>query len=398
MLTSEEKDGLCLMEEMDIADPKIMNNWRHFLVICDILPIFGQKNKNMLLHNRIDKRILKEKIKNNPERRRTLSFYKYQKIHNPKFFRDYLFIHWNELGVLGRTYVASEGINAQISVPEDRWEAFYDDLNDISFLQGIRLNFAVEESSPSFYKLAIKNRHKIVADGIDIPAFDSSNCGIHLKAQEFNDLTNDPRTIVVDMRNHYESEIGHFRNAITPDVDTFRDSLPIVVDMLKDKKAEPIVMYCTGGIRCEKASAYMKFNGFTNVYQLEGGIIEYAHQVEKKGLENKFIGKNFVFDERLGERITGEVISQCHQCGELCDIHVNCINEGCHLLFIQCDHCAEKYNHCCSDACKDDLALPEINRKEKRKGVMLDQNIFKKGRSERLPFQHHNHQDTLQPH
>ena len=190
------------------------------------------------------------------------------------------------------------------------------------------------------------------------------------------------------MRNHYESEIGHFKNAVTPDVDTFRDSLDLIEEDLRDHKEDKkLVMYCTGGIRCEKASAYYKHKGFKQVYQLEGGIIEYARQVEQLKLENKFKGKNFVFDHRRGERISEDIISNCHQCGKPCDTHVNCANEACHLLFIQCDECAEAMNHTCSDECKEVIALPYEVQKELRKGIPNSNKIFKKGRSEKLKFQ-----------
>jgi UPF0176 protein len=145
-------------------------------------------------------------------------------------------------------------------------------------------------------------------------------------------------------------------------------------------------MYCTGGIRCEKASAYFKHKGFKNVFQLEGGIIEYARQVKTLGLENKFIGKNFVFDERRGERISDEIIAQCHQCGSPCDTHVNCINEACHLLFIQCESCQEKMDQCCSTDCQEIIALPIEKQRDLRKGTHNSNKIFKKGRSEVLKF------------
>ena len=189
------------------------------------------------------------------------------------------------------------------------------------------------------------------------------------------------------MRNHYESEIGHFEGAITPDVDTFRDSLPLIEeDLQSHKKDKNIVMYCTGGIRCEKASAYFKYKGFENVFQLEGGIIGYTRQVKAQGLDNKFRGKNFVFDQRRAEQISNEVIAVCHQCGTLCDTHVNCANEACHLLFIQCPTCAEAHNNCCSDACSDIVRLPEDEQKLLRKGTKNSNQIFKKGRSEALAF------------
>ena len=210
---------------------------------------------------------------------------------------------------------------------------------------------------------------------------------MHLNAREFNAILDDPNTIVVDFRNHYESEVGHFTGAITPDVETFRESLPIINEQLKDfKEDKNLVMYCTGGIRCEKASAYYKHQGFKNVFQLEGGIINYAKQIKEEGLESKFIGKNFVFDHRLGERITDDIIAQCHQCGEPCDTHVNCANEACHLLFIQCDSCAEKMENCCSTTCVETIYLPLEEQEKLRKGVKNGNMIFQKGKSPDLKF------------
>jgi UPF0176 protein len=150
-------------------------------------------------------------------------------------------------------------------------------------------------------------------------------------------------------------------------METFREGLSMVTQLLGPDKDKHIVMYCTGGIRCEKASAFLKFNGFQHVYQLDGGIIEYARQVESQGLPNKFKGKNFVFDERLGERISEEIIATCHQCGAPCDTHTNCTNDACHLLFIQCATCAVTYDACCSKLCQEFIHLDETERKEQRK-------------------------------
>ncbi|GER58701.1 UPF0176 protein [Patiriisocius marinus] len=319
--------------------------------------------------------------------RLTLSFYQYAKIGNPELFRNHLFIKWNELQVLGRIYVANEGINAQLSLPANQFEAFKEFLDGIYFLEDVRLNIAIEHDLKSFLKLKVKVRNKIVADGLNDETFDVRNKGIHVDAEAFNALIEDPNTVLVDMRNHYESEIGHFKNAVTPDVDTFRDSLDIIEEQLKDHKEEKkLVMYCTGGIRCEKASAYYKHKGFKNVFQLEGGIIEYARQVENKGLDNKFIGKNFVFDHRRGERITDDVIAQCHQCGTACDNHTNCENEACHLLFIQCEECAKTMDNCCSTECQEVIKLPFEEQKALRAGTHNSNKIFKKGRSEKLKF------------
>ena len=338
------------------------------------------------LYNIVDSKELKEKMQASPNKRFTVSFYRYEQIGNPEFFRDYLFINWSSFEVFGRTYVSSEGINAQISVPMKRFEEFKNHLFSISFLDGLRLNMAIEDDGKSFYKLKIKLREKIVADGLEDQSFDVTNTGKHLNAKEFNELTDDEQTILIDMRNHYEHEVGHFEGAILPDVDTFRDELQEVRKMLDGKEEKKIVMYCTGGIRCEKASAWLKHEGFPNVHQLEGGIIEYARQAEEEGLKNKFKGKNFVFDERLGERISDEIIASCHQCGESCDDHTNCINEACHLLFIQCESCKKKFENTCSEDCKSINQLSEEEQRELRKGQRPRINIFKKGRSEKLPF------------
>lgn len=327
-----------------------------------------------------------------PEKDRiTISFYKYAKIGNPGILRNHLYHEWEKLGVLGRIYVAFEGINAQLSIPSQNLDDLRAQLNTISFLENIRLNVAVDQDDDSFLKLKVKVRDKIVADGLNDDTFDVTNKGIHVDAIEFNELIDDENTILVDMRNHYETEIGHFKNAITPDVDTFRDSLPLIEEDLSPHKDDKnLVMYCTGGIRCEKASAYFKHKGFKNVFQLEGGIINYTKQVEQENLENKFIGKNFVFDHRRGERISEDIIAQCHQCGAPCDTHTNCANEACHLLFIQCEACKEKMNDCCSEACKEvhDLSLEE--QKALRRGKKASNKIFKKGRSEALKFKKSN--------
>ena len=323
------------------------------------------------------------------EDRLTLSFYQYAKIGNPQLFRNHLFIAWDEMNVLGRIYVAHEGINAQLSVPAKNFEKFKEFLDGIYFLKDVRLNIAIEHALKSFLKLKVKVRKKIVADGLNDDTFDVTNKGVHVNASQFNQLIEDPDTVLVDMRNHYESEIGHFKGAVTPDVDTFRDSLDLIEQDLKEHKEDKnLVMYCTGGIRCEKASAYYKHKGFKNVFQLEGGIIEYARQVENQGLENKFLGKNFVFDHRRGERISEDIIAQCHQCGKPCDTHVNCANEACHLLFIQCDECRDKMEECCSEECKDIIHLPYEEQKRLRSGAHNSNKIFKKGRSEKLKYKH----------
>ena len=338
-----------------------------------------------VLHNRISQAELKKRLYEETEHRITVSFYNYFLIEDAPAFRDELYKGLNALIVYGRIYIAHEGINAQVSIPDSNFDAFKNYLYSVTGLNGVRLNIAVDNDGKSFWVLKVKVRDKIVADGITDPLFDMANKGKYVTASEFNDLTNDPNTVVVDMRNHYEFEVGHFEKAIEIPSDTFREQLPMAADMLGADKEKNIIMYCTGGIRCEKASAYMHHRGFKNVFHLEGGIINYANKVKEKNLPNKFHGKNFVFDDRLGERITDEIIAHCHQCGNDADTHTNCKNEACHLLFIQCPACAEKYQGCCSDACFQIIQLPEEEQATLRKGIDKGQMIFNKSKKRLRP-------------
>ncbi|HTN46079.1 MAG TPA: rhodanese-related sulfurtransferase [Flavipsychrobacter sp.] len=346
-----------------------------------------------VLHNRISNEELKSRLYEETEPRTTVSFYKYFTVADPQLFRDELYKKFHDLHVFGRIYVAQEGINAQISVPQSRYEAFVETLYAAApELNGIRMNIAVDDDGKSFWVLKIKVRPKIVADGIDDPDFDPSKTGTYLKANEFNEIAAQEDTVIVDMRNHYEYEVGHFENAIEVPSDTFRDQLPMAVDMLQDQKDKNIVMYCTGGIRCEKASAYLLHKGFKNVFHVEGGIIEYTRKAKEQGLPIKFIGKNFVFDDRLGERITEDIISTCHQCGAPCDDHTNCKNDGCHLLFIQCEACAAQYEGCCSEDCREEKNLSPEEQREKRAGRENGMMVFNKSKAHPL----RKHRDTWQ--
>ena len=337
------------------------------------------------LHNRVSQKELKQRLLEEKIPRQTLSFYRYFEITDPKTFRDILWSDLDGMQVFGRIYLAREGINAQVSVPLSRIEEFRTYLDNIEQLRDLRLNKAFADDGKSFWVLKIKVRDKIVADGITDTEFSMEKKGKYVNAETFNQLTSDPDTVVVDMRNHHEYEVGHFEGAIEIPSDTFRDQLPEAVKLLQDRKEKPVIMYCTGGIRCEKASAYLLHRGFQKVYHLEGGIIHYANTVKEKGLENKFHGKNFVFDERLGESITGEIIAHCHQCGHPADTHTNCKNSACHLLFIQCTACAAKYDGCCSEACMEVYHMPEEEQKVLRKGKQNGQKIFNKSRKRLKP-------------
>ena len=327
------------------------------------------KQKNTILFNKVGRDILKKELAAEPFDRITASFYVYHLIENPQAFRDQLFITWNKLNILGRIYIATEGINAQLSVPEQNWSQFCEIMNSFPFLRNVPIKKAIQGGN-SFYKLTIKVRNELVAYGVPENSYDMNKVGNHLSAEEFNQALEKPETIIVDMRNYYESEVGRFESAVIPDVEISKELLPEVKHILDGKEEEQILLYCTGGIRCEKTSAYLKHYGFTDVNQLHGGIIDYARQLNNnKTLSNNFEGKNFVFDERRGERISDDVISSCHQCGEPFDMHVNCQNVNCNLLFLQCDSCKEKYENCCSVNCIKIVNLPLEKQKELRKAT-----------------------------
>tara|TARA_B110000014_G_scaffold261671_1_gene253848 strand:+ start:1975 stop:2952 length:978 start_codon:yes stop_codon:yes gene_type:complete len=321
-------------------------------------------NKN--LYNTLNKQELLEKLSSEKFERRTCSFYKYMYIEDPISFRDELYLNFNTLNILGRIYIAKEGINAQISIPKNTWHKFKNLIQSNKDLKDARINHAVEEGV-SFYKLKIKIKNEIVTYDIDASDFDMKITGQHLNSDQFNKEMDNPDSIVLDMRNNYESEVGRFEGAILPNVETSRELLPEVTKLLEGKEDNQILLYCTGGIRCEKASSFLIKKGFKNVKQLEGGVINYANDVKSKKITSKFIGKNFVFDARLGESVTNDVLGKCYICKSPADNHGDCKNQICHILFLACSNCAVKFAGCCSAQCKNIAELPIEKQKILRK-------------------------------
>jgi UPF0176 protein len=213
----------------------------------------SETNFMPVLHNRINNGELKKRLLQESEPRTTISFYHYFEIENPQEFRDFLYKNLSCFKVFGRIYIAKEGINAQISVPNGNLDGFRGFLYAINELNGLRLNIAVDDDGKSFWVLKVKVREKIVADGISDPVFNMNKKGNYVDAVRMNALLNDPDTVVIDMRNHYEYEVGHFVKALEVPSDTFREQLPMAVEMMKGSEDRNIIMYCTGGIRCEKA-------------------------------------------------------------------------------------------------------------------------------------------------
>tara|TARA_Y100001968_G_scaffold228956_1_gene211730 strand:- start:104 stop:1138 length:1035 start_codon:yes stop_codon:yes gene_type:complete len=330
------------------------------------------------LFNKKNKEDLKLDLKNEDFNRVTISFYKYINLTNLEELRDQLYIKWRELNILGRVYIAEEGINAQLSVPEKKLNLFINEIKLHKKLKDINIKQAIIEGD-SFYKLIIKIKKEIVAYKVSKNQYDMNTVGKHLNYKEFNNAIDSGAT-VIDVRNYYEGEVGKFENAIIPDIDRSEDLLPEIKKLLKGQEENKILMYCTGGIRCEKASSFLIKQGFNDVNQLDGGIIKYANDIKKDGVESKFIGKNFVFDSRLGEKITDDIISSCHQCNNASNDHTNCENSACHILFIQCDTCRKKYLGCCSNKC---LGFIKLNDDEK-KDLISKNIIFNGTNSDRL--------------
>ena len=327
------------------------------------------------LYNIYGKKQLKEQLDTESFERITCSFYNYYKIEDLEEVRNRLYHKLEDINVLGRIYLAEEGVNAQISIPKKSWNQFLALINTYDFLKNIQIKKSIQEGL-SFLKLKIMIKKEIVAWGLDEDDYDMNYVGKHLNAKDFNTLIKDKDTLLIDMRNNYESEIGKFETAICPKSKRSKDLIKEVKELLKNKKEKKIAMYCTGGIRCEKASSHLIKSGFKNVFQLNGGIIEYAHQVKNENIKSKFIGKNFVFDDRLGERVTNDIIAKCHLCNNLSDTHTNCNNDACHILFIICDNCDNKLDGCCSIECQKIHHLPLEEQKKYEKSFQRNLKII----------------------
>ena len=323
------------------------------------------------LYNQKSNESLVKNLESETFNRITCSFYKYIKIDNPSDFRDKIYSIFITLNIFGRIYIAEEGINAQISVPMHNWANFLKKSNQIKELNKILIKKAICDGV-SFYKLVVRIKKEIVAYGVSKNKYNMKTVGKHLNTEQFNRAIDQKNTTIIDMRNIYESEVGKFQNAEIPQVEKSKDLLPEVRRMLKGREDHQILLYCTGGIRCEKASSYLLIEGFKDVKQLQGGIIQYAHDIKNNGMKTKFIGKNFVFDARLGERVTKDIISNCHVCDKSSDIHRDCKNDACHILFIQCKECERDLNGCCSTECKEIARLPIERQKQLRENQKID--------------------------
>jgi len=293
------------------------------------------------------------------------ALYKFVTLDDYAALRKPLLKLMEEHHVKGTLLLAKEGINGTIAGDCKGIDALLAWLRSDPRFADIETKESYEQAMP-FYRSKVKLKKEIVTMGIE--GIDPKNIvGTYVKPKDWNALISDPDVLLIDTRNDYEVKIGTFKGAVNPETETFREFSQYVKKQLDPAKHKKVAMYCTGGIRCEKASAYLVHHGFQNVNQLGGGIIQYAHDVKAMGLKSKFIGKNFVFDARMGERVTDDILGVCHQCGKPADTHLDCGNDACHILFIQCDKCNEKYAGCCSAECKEFASLPVAKQRLFRK-------------------------------
>jgi UPF0176 protein len=261
-----------------------------------------------------------------------LLYYKYVHVPDPEAQRLVQRALCEELGLKGRILLAEEGINGTVAGTMEATVAYIAAMNAHPYFSGIDYKQDQAPSMP-FPRLRIRVRPEIVTLGVDI---DPSLAAPKLTPAQFHDLINDPNVILFDARNNFESAIGRFKGAVTPDLPLFKN-LPETLDTYEDLKDKTIVTYCTGGIRCEKASALMRQRGFKDVYQLDGGIINYAQTFP----DGQFEGECFVFDERMSVAFQDEpaMLGSCHYCNAPTNTYANCTDRTCNELFLICTNC-----------------------------------------------------------
>lgn len=282
-----------------------------------------------------------------------LLYYKYTTIENPDLFVEEHLSLCESLGLLGRIIVAKEGINGTVSGTTEATKAYMNLMHeDVRFSD---MDFKVDAcDGHAFPRLSVRHKQEIVNLGLGEDIDPSTQTGTKLSPSEFHEMLERDDVVVIDGRNDYEYEIGHFRNAIRPDVKAFRE-FPDWIEAHKDElTGKTILTYCTGGIRCEKLSGFLKRIGLDEVYQLNGGIVTYSHDSSVRG--HLFDGKCYVFDKRIAIRVnhTDEdcVVGSCEHCTNASDRYINCGYLDCHRQHICCESCEREYHGFCDDRCE----------------------------------------------
>lgn len=296
-----------------------------------------------------------------------LAYYFFTLLEDPalEVFRHKEF--FSDRDVQGRIYISKEGINGQMSASVKAAQEYMEWLKSDPRFQGVEFKIHTWHEH-CFPRMTVKVRPQLVALDKEV---DMKKTGVHLSPEEWKKMLDqkDENTILIDVRNDYEWDIGHFEGAELPTLEKFRQ-FPEYAKALKetrDPSKTKVMMYCTGGIRCELYSALMKEEGFDEVYQLQGGVIKYGLQAGSK----HWRGKLFVFDDRLSvpisEKEPAEIISKCIHCGESTDLYYNCANMDCNELFLSCHACAEKTQGCCSQGCEEAPRVRAFVKQERPK-------------------------------
>jgi UPF0176 protein len=296
-----------------------------------------------------------------------LAYYKFTHIEHPEEVVSQHHAFFADKDITCRIYVSSEGINGQLSGRQDHAQEYIDWFKRDARFSDVEIKIHHWHENV-FPRKTVKLKSQIVALDAKV---DPAKGGDHVEPEQWKEMleSRDDKTLVLDVRNDYEWEVGHFEGATLPDLDKFRDFTSYAKQLKesRDPKVTKVMMYCTGGIRCELYSALLKQEGFEKVFQLQGGVIKYG---QKMGTDD-WRGKLFVFDDRLtiaiDEKEGGEVISQCRHCGELSDLYYNCANMDCNDLFICCPECAEKMKGCCSETCESAPRLRPFIKTERPK-------------------------------
>lgn len=310
-----------------------------------------------------------------PKNYRVLAFYQYVELANPHQEVAEHRAFCQQHGIRGRLYISEEGINGQMSAHKDVVQSYIDWLQAKPAFQGMMIK-QHEHHEHAFAKLIIKYRKQLVA----LDASPSlKQRGDYVSPKQWRELMeSDQKPLLLDVRNHYEWQVGHFEGAIEPRCDTFREFQEYAENLKKQCNPEetPVMMCCTGGIRCEIFSAYLKERGFNKVYQLEGGIINYG---QKEGSKH-WLGKLYVFDDRMTVPLSDEetpVVGVCYTCGGATENYYNCANMDCNFLFLSCTPCLEKHKGCCSEECSCSPRLRPYHHQNPHKPFRKWYNYFK---------------------
>jgi len=283
---------------------------------------------------------------------RVLLYYKYISIPDAEAFTAEHLQFCKDLGVKGRILIAEEGINGTLSGTVEQTEQYMAEMRRHPLFAD--LLFKIDESDGhTFKKLFVRHKKELVTLRYNKELNPNTDGGQRLTPKEFHDYLQRDDVVVLDGRSGYEYDLGHFRGAIRPEVDSFREFPEWIRDNLTQHKDKHILTYCTGGIRCEMLTAVLKNEGFNDVYQLDGGIVTYGKDPEVRG--NGFDGKCYVFDERISVNINQDehiIVGKCHHCGEHTERYINCADDTCHHQHLCCDNCETTMKGYCSTACE----------------------------------------------